>query len=397
MKCPLFAVLSGLLLTAMVGCGTKEVPAPPPTEVKVATVLQKDVPIYIEAVGQTRGSTEIEVRARVEGFLQTVDFKEGLSGHEGRTCSTRSTRSPFKQPWPARKACWRKPRQIWPGRGRTWCATSRSWRRTRSPARITRPRSWSSARRRPRSPRHGPRRARPNSTSAIRRWWRPSAAWSARPRCTRARSWGAARAPCSRKSRRSRTSTSGSRYRSATTCITRANGRSAKPRVLRPSICPSSSSSATAPSIPSRARSSSWIATSTPRPVRSCWKRLSRTREASCARGSSPACGWPWTMKQGALLVPQRAVSELQGIYNVAVLQSDDTIEIRAVKAGRADRQPLGHRLRPRSRRADRGRGRAEGPAGREGQGRDHQHRGRSGAGPAAAAPAAAKAPGAQG
>lgn len=88
MKCPLFAVLSGLLLTAMVGCGTKEVPAPPPTEVKVATVLQKDVPIYIEAVGQTRGSTEIEVRARVEGFLQTVDFKEGSSVTKGQLLYT---------------------------------------------------------------------------------------------------------------------------------------------------------------------------------------------------------------------------------------------------------------------------------------------------------------------
>jgi len=64
------------LLASVVGC-KKEAPPPPPVEVKAATVLQKDVPIYVEAIGQTRGSTEIEVRARVEGFLQTVDFKEG--------------------------------------------------------------------------------------------------------------------------------------------------------------------------------------------------------------------------------------------------------------------------------------------------------------------------------
>jgi membrane fusion protein (multidrug efflux system) len=38
--------------------------------------------------------------------------------------------------------------------------------------------------------------------------------------------------------------------------------------------------------------------------------------------------------KQGAILVPQRAVSELQGIYNVAVVGADDTVEIRMVQTG---------------------------------------------------------------
>ena len=37
-------------------------------------------------------------------------------------------------------------------------------------------------------------------------------------------------------------------------------------------------------------------------------------------------------MKKGAILVPQRAVSELQGIYNVAVVDASDTVEIRMVK-----------------------------------------------------------------
>jgi membrane fusion protein (multidrug efflux system) len=54
------------------------------TEVKAAVVLQKDVPIYIEAIGQTRGSTEIEVRARVEGFVESVDFKEGSLVRKGQ-------------------------------------------------------------------------------------------------------------------------------------------------------------------------------------------------------------------------------------------------------------------------------------------------------------------------
>ena len=83
MKRALFVALSGLLATAAAGCAKKEAPAPPPPDVKVATVLQKDVPIYVEAIGQTRGSTEIEVRARVEGFIQTRRLQGGQPGQEG--------------------------------------------------------------------------------------------------------------------------------------------------------------------------------------------------------------------------------------------------------------------------------------------------------------------------
>jgi membrane fusion protein (multidrug efflux system) len=37
--------------------------------------------------------------------------------------------------------------------------------------------------------------------------------------------------------------------------------------------------------------------------------------------------------KKGAILVPQRAISELQGVYTVAVLKPDDTIDLRMVQA----------------------------------------------------------------
>jgi membrane fusion protein (multidrug efflux system) len=39
-------------------------------------------------------------------------------------------------------------------------------------------------------------------------------------------------------------------------------------------------------------------------------------------------------MQPGALLVPQRAVAELQGGYQVAVVDRDDKVSIRAVKTG---------------------------------------------------------------
>jgi len=62
---------------AMVACGGKETPAGAPPEVYVADVVQKDVPVYMELVGQTKGSQDVEIRARVEGYLDTVNFTEG--------------------------------------------------------------------------------------------------------------------------------------------------------------------------------------------------------------------------------------------------------------------------------------------------------------------------------
>jgi membrane fusion protein (multidrug efflux system) len=38
--------------------------------------------------------------------------------------------------------------------------------------------------------------------------------------------------------------------------------------------------------------------------------------------------------RKGALLIPQRAISELQGIYQVGVVSSDNKVAIRAVKPG---------------------------------------------------------------
>ena len=57
--------------------------APPPPEVYVADVVQKDVPTYLELVGQTAGFQDVEIRARVEGFLETMNFREGSFVRKG--------------------------------------------------------------------------------------------------------------------------------------------------------------------------------------------------------------------------------------------------------------------------------------------------------------------------
>jgi len=47
-------------------------------------VLQRDVPIHFEAIGETRGDREIEIRARVEGFVDSADCDEGSLVEKGQ-------------------------------------------------------------------------------------------------------------------------------------------------------------------------------------------------------------------------------------------------------------------------------------------------------------------------
>jgi len=80
--------------TLMVGAGCKsktnqQVGAqPPPPAVVVAPVTQKTVPIYSEYVGQTRADNTVELRARVEGILQKVYFREGAPVKKGQLLFT---------------------------------------------------------------------------------------------------------------------------------------------------------------------------------------------------------------------------------------------------------------------------------------------------------------------
>lgn len=55
----------------------------PPTQVTVVQVLQKDVPITHEFIGQTYGLYDIPIRARVQGFLEGIHFKEGTVVKKG--------------------------------------------------------------------------------------------------------------------------------------------------------------------------------------------------------------------------------------------------------------------------------------------------------------------------
>jgi len=76
-------VLLCALVGASVGCEEKQVAPKAPPEVYVTDVVQKDVPIFMELVGQARGSQDVEIRARVEGYLEKVMFTEGAFVQQG--------------------------------------------------------------------------------------------------------------------------------------------------------------------------------------------------------------------------------------------------------------------------------------------------------------------------
>ncbi len=56
----------------------------PPLKIPVIEVLQQDVPVYSEFIGQTYGRQDIPIRARVDGFLEGIYFKEGEKVKKGQ-------------------------------------------------------------------------------------------------------------------------------------------------------------------------------------------------------------------------------------------------------------------------------------------------------------------------
>src|SRR6266498_3708859 len=58
--------------------------APPPLEVEVVKVEQKNVPIYSEWVGTTDGMVNADIKAQVTGYLLRQDYKEGSFVKKGQ-------------------------------------------------------------------------------------------------------------------------------------------------------------------------------------------------------------------------------------------------------------------------------------------------------------------------
>ena len=73
------------LATLALGCGGGgEASAPPPPDVGVAKPIQRDVTVFSEHLGSTAAFESVEVRARVTGELEQINFEPSTIVDEGR-------------------------------------------------------------------------------------------------------------------------------------------------------------------------------------------------------------------------------------------------------------------------------------------------------------------------
>src|SRR6266566_2594084 len=78
-------LLLGCSLLFLGGCsGGKAASAPPPTVVEVATVVQQDTPIYSEWVAILDGYVNAQIQPHVTGYIIRQDYKEGSVVRKGQ-------------------------------------------------------------------------------------------------------------------------------------------------------------------------------------------------------------------------------------------------------------------------------------------------------------------------
>lgn len=71
-------LLACVALVLLAGCDKPPAEtARPPVEVTAVTIVPRDHPVEMEFVAETRSSRQVEIRARVEGFLEKRLYKEG--------------------------------------------------------------------------------------------------------------------------------------------------------------------------------------------------------------------------------------------------------------------------------------------------------------------------------
>jgi membrane fusion protein (multidrug efflux system) len=69
-------------------CKEKSAKSLPPPNVKVVEVIQQEIPVMEEFVGQTYGLFDIAIQARVDGFLEGIHFEEGGRVKKGQLLYT---------------------------------------------------------------------------------------------------------------------------------------------------------------------------------------------------------------------------------------------------------------------------------------------------------------------
>src|SRR2546425_413623 len=71
-------------VAASCSSGSTAAKAPPPPEVLIAQVEQRDVPIYNEWLGTLDGMINADIKAQVTGYLERQDYTEGSFVKKGQ-------------------------------------------------------------------------------------------------------------------------------------------------------------------------------------------------------------------------------------------------------------------------------------------------------------------------
>ncbi len=75
---------AGVLIVILAGCAPKKAAAPPPPGVMVANPLRKMIVDWDDYVGQFVAVDSVDVRPRVTGYLQSVNFRDGQTVRKGQ-------------------------------------------------------------------------------------------------------------------------------------------------------------------------------------------------------------------------------------------------------------------------------------------------------------------------
>ena len=70
-------------LVALAGCEQNTFVPPPPPKVEVALPAQRPITRYLETTGNTAPVKSVDLVARVQGFLQSIDYRDGAFVTEG--------------------------------------------------------------------------------------------------------------------------------------------------------------------------------------------------------------------------------------------------------------------------------------------------------------------------
>ncbi len=73
----------GSILLFLTTCSEKQSTQIPPIKVPVIQVAPEDIQVKLDFVGQTFGKNDIDIRARVTGFLDAIHFREGSQVKKG--------------------------------------------------------------------------------------------------------------------------------------------------------------------------------------------------------------------------------------------------------------------------------------------------------------------------